>query len=512
MLKGVKDAITDALSIASARGSSYSANDVLGLCHQAIPLPEVIAHLDALVDQGTYVRIDVADEPSSLYCQMSTARLWWVERVLRWHVSDTKALTTEELASSMSVTFGTTVWEQPAPQLLELGEEMMMISRTTDPTRFVSPWLTFMNNVVDARGFLAGAVRSMDTNSLDPTGLPDAGVGAILDSLSERERIVIFERFFEGATLEEVGERLYLTRERVRQIQRVGLARLGRAPIVNSIRCAVVREFVEAGCSLVVGTESKLMGSSLMQSTLNLGICYLDDVEVQVICDRSWADSYSVAMDSNQSLVDFSLAEFRELPCPIKDLLAELPLADAIKLAELTRTNLRRRSAKLTRKMQTYIALRRIGASAHYTEIADECGQIWPERPIPRLSCLNTLVAMSKAGELGVVWIGRKGMYGLEEHGYSRPYATLEDTAADIVWQLYARSNAPVTFGQIMREMTQFRRESSEKSVLMALSFSERVKRLSGDKFVPVTNTKGGTPQRLDFSGALSAFERESEP
>jgi RNA polymerase primary sigma factor len=59
------------------------------------------------------------------------------------------------------------------------------------------------------------------------------GVGALLEVLNDRERKIIFQRFgLDGGkpkTLEEVGEGIRLTRERIRQLQHFALAKMRRA-------------------------------------------------------------------------------------------------------------------------------------------------------------------------------------------------------------------------------------------------------------------------------------------
>lgn len=53
-----------------------------------------------------------------------------------------------------------------------------------------------------------------------------ARVQAALDALPEQERVVIFYRVFEDETLEQVADRLDLSRAQVRKIQESGFERL----------------------------------------------------------------------------------------------------------------------------------------------------------------------------------------------------------------------------------------------------------------------------------------------
>jgi RNA polymerase primary sigma factor len=67
-------------------------------------------------------------------------------------------------------------------------------------------------------------------------------VRAALDELPARERHVLWLRYGlaggEPEPLREVGRRLGLTPERVRQIERTALSRLGRAPKMAPLRAA----------------------------------------------------------------------------------------------------------------------------------------------------------------------------------------------------------------------------------------------------------------------------------
>ena len=63
----------------------------------------------------------------------------------------------------------------------------------------------------------------------------------VLATLTAREELVIRERFFNGKTLEEVGQTFSVTRDRIRQIQNKALRKL-RAPK----RAEMLRDFLEA--------------------------------------------------------------------------------------------------------------------------------------------------------------------------------------------------------------------------------------------------------------------------
>ena len=74
-------------------------------------------------------------------------------------------------------------------------------------------------------------------------------VGGLLEVLDDREKKIIFQRFgLDGGkpkTLEEVGKKFGVTRERIRQLQNIALSKLRRA-LAKKERPADVELPVEA--------------------------------------------------------------------------------------------------------------------------------------------------------------------------------------------------------------------------------------------------------------------------
>jgi RNA polymerase sigma-B factor len=55
----------------------------------------------------------------------------------------------------------------------------------------------------------------------------------LIQEVPEREREVIIQRFFEGRTLEDIGIEMGVSRERVRQLERIGIQAM-RAKAIQS--------------------------------------------------------------------------------------------------------------------------------------------------------------------------------------------------------------------------------------------------------------------------------------
>ncbi len=117
---------------------------------------------------------------------------------------------------------------------------------------------------------------------------------------------------------------------------------------------------------------------------------------------------------------------------------------------------------------------------------------------------------------LGIVWIGRKGMYGLKEHGYSRPDKDIFESVAEIVERLYFKTRLPVQEGIVMAELSRQRREVQPNSVKMALSFNDRLELVGTGRYVSKNSgfSEPGstpTPQNYDISAAVEAFSTDDD-
>jgi hypothetical protein len=84
-----------------------------------------------------------------------------------------------------------------------------------------------------------------------------------------------------------------------------------------------------------------------------------------------------------------------------------------------------------------------------------------------------------------VVWIGVRGTYALKEWGYERPSKGLFEAVADIVENRYEATGTPVPFAVIAAEMGKLRRVVKLSSLTFATHCNPRLRRVSGDSFVP---------------------------
>jgi hypothetical protein len=127
------------------------------------------------------------------------------------------------------------------------------------------------------------------------TGFPDLEhlLGAVFDVLDERQTKLLLDRVALEATLEETGERLGLTRERVRQIERKAintlLAQFGRA--FRMALTTIDKQFRERGISEITMTElAELAGTDVTTCSLYFRVLErfgIDDAKALAVHDRT---------------------------------------------------------------------------------------------------------------------------------------------------------------------------------------------------------------------------------
>ena len=101
-------------------------------------------------------------------------------------------------------------------------------------------------------------------------------------------------------------------------------------------------------------------------------------------------------------------------------------------------------------------------------------------------------------------------MYGLKEHGYSRPDTDLFEGVARVVETVFTKTQRPVPGETVIAEMGKQRRELQRNSVMMALAFNDRVESVGHSEYVPAAFARGASlgvecPQ-YDIDAAFDAF------
>ena len=394
-------------------------------------------------------------------------------------------------------------WDIPPEGLLNLGKKWAVVSEGSVPDSYVFPWATLIRWDSKFKGVFSWFFQCNPDYPFNNYTL-ESTVDEVLSTLTHREARVLEMRFGLGSsrecTLEEVGREFSVTRERIRQIQAKSLRKL-RHPTRNRVLLVgLASEFITSGGSLLMFESDRLPIHSLIRAIFGSKSTYIPELGVGVITDVDlWNFTNYLRSDSSHKLDRSVVATF----------LPFLSVADANRLRKPIETRKQRLLASWSRPRMLLEALRSLGRAAHFQEIAERCNEMFPERENTIHNWHSALTSPSSEA-LGIVWIGRKGMYGLKEHGYSRPTKDLFDSAADIVERIYSETSQPVSDEVVIEELGTIRRELNPNSVTMALSFSERLESLGGGRFVPKSapvsgSGKDSAPQ-YNISAAFEAF------
>lgn len=292
--------------------------------------------------------------------------------------------------------------------------------------------------------------------------------------LTERQAKVLQLRFGLLAncrrhTLEEIGRHFGVTRERIRQIEVKALKKFRRVVPRRQFHLAFAAEFIRSGGSLLIPESSMTPWHTLLYELLGLDVRHIKELGLGIV----------TANDLSEYRAYLSDGENHQGPSTLLPFLSQSDVK-RLQAAEDAHWSKKRR----TRPYMVREALRSLGRAAHYQEVAEECNKLFPDA---QTSTRNWHAALSLPSSelLGIVWIGRRGMYGLTEHGYSRPEEDLFESVANIVERIYSETKQPVLDEVVIAELGKQRREVSPSSARMALSFNNRVETAGMGRYVP---------------------------
>ena len=452
----------DVADYADLDSSSDAITDALRVCCSS----RAVLSLDELKGQG--VR-------SSHYLSRDQAERWWVDSTLRWARAGVRQLPSAKLAGEMSMAFDVQRWTAVPCRLLSAGRRFALVADGSKPDTFVFPWAAVIcANLGSAKwlrpciGYLRGRTASGELQRRFSDVSLNEAVGQILTTVTEREADIIRSRLGiengQRATLEQLGRKHGVTRERIRQIEAKAWRKLHRPALLQSMWLAFATDFVQSGGRLVIPEDEMTPCRQFIHRGIDLQTVHIPELGLHVIGrDTDFAPyrqalaSVDLQQNASQSL-DFLSRQDDTLMTEAEHryLTAQVQTKRAYMLRE---------------------ALRSLGRAAHYEDIASECNRLFPERANTAHNWHAALSYCAQPGseELGIVWIGARGTYGLKEHGYSRPDADLFTQVAEIVEQIYSRTGRPASEAEVVSELGTLRRELNINSVKLALGLNYRV-------------------------------------
>ena len=330
---------------------------------------------------------------------------------------------------------------------------------------------------------------------------------AIIDQ--EREREIITRRFglFDRReTLEQIGELLGITRERVRQLEKAILTKLkataenGKIAPINSVEKVIIRELSEMGRvarvqdladRLLGGTSSQLdrarvafiaelaPGLSVVDQNDNyfhsVGILEYGDakkirLEVDKIVSAIKKHGEPLTIEELHAQLSYEHPNYVRALASVSKLLAHLN--DNWGLVKWPTVNPKNIRDKI------FVILTENGKPMHFSEIAGSIkGSSFKRKDVTTQAIHNELI---KDGRF--VLIGR-GIYALESWGFSR------GTVADIIADVLKKSPEPLHRDEIVKRVLKSR-QVKETTILLNLQSKDQFKRVAKATYVfePTSN------------------------
>ena len=530
--------IVEAILATSSRRAMFTAADIASYANlegAETSIRKVLQRqYDGLLNLGSLV-CEGSDEDR--YISQVNVERWWVRQTLRWADSGLCNLTERQLASGMSLAFDEFRWLAPPEAILQVGRRWAIVAEGCVPGTFVFPWASVLHanpqlsetfiSILDPQSELTwfkneleGSYQQFQWQRLRDDNAPvQLGQSAIiaaadeaLNTLRDRQANVIRSRFGfdtgQKATLEKLGLETGVTRERIRQIEKKALKKLRDLPPWHY---GFAVHFILSGGSLLIPESEITPQWELLSASIGLNAESIPELGLRVLGAANGLPGYHDYLDRDHAISN--VADEGSGNQVFKELWF-LPRKDAMRLRaaeqeyrERQQKN-REQEAIRTRPRMAFQALRSLGKAAHFQEIAEECNRLFPDRQCSIHSWHESLLR-PEALALGIVWIGKKGIYGLEEQGYSRPIRDIFDAVASIVEARFAHTGQPVPFDFVMRQLSIERQDPDFNSVNIALSINERLASKGNGRYVPKTQVRTNTTTTTvpyDLEAGFDAF------
>ena len=312
----------------------------------------------------------------------------------------------------------------------------------------------------------------------------------------EREREIIARRFglFDRKeTLEQIGELLNITRERVRQLEKSVLARLQASaeedglPQIAAVQDALVRELEELGTVARIGDLSARITSENSRTDQSR-VAFLAKLCPKLVVIEDNDDYYQAVSLADTRDEKHVKADVTTLVAAIKKAGAPVVIADVAKvigddekqaqaLATVSKNlaTLNGRWGLVKWSMvnpknirdKIYVILKENGKHMHFNEIAAAIKQSdFKRKDVTTQAIHNELIKDKR-----FVLIGR-GIYALKEWGYQK------GTVADIITEVLREAGEPLHRDEIVKRVLKSR-FVKETTILLNLQGKAQFKRVA---------------------------------
>lgn len=330
---------------------------------------------------------------------------------------------------------------------------------------------------------------------------------AVTDTLAvieqDREREIITRRFGltdRRETLEQIGELLGITRERVRQLEKAILIRLKMAaeqnkiPAIHDIERQIIRDLSENGRVARAHDLSERLAGTRADARLQAQLAFIAELSPKLVI-LSENDQYHLAVGIREygdekkfkNYIDTIVAAIKKhgQPISVEDLHAQLDAEhpDHIRaLASVSKLLAHLKDRWGLTKWPTvnpknirdkiYVILADNGKPMHFSDIAKSIKTSdFRRRNVTTQAIHNELIKDKR-----FVLIGR-GIYALDNWGFSK------GTVADIITDVMKEAGAPLHRDEIVRRVLKSR-QVKETTILLNLQSKTKFKRVAKATYV----------------------------
>lgn len=325
---------------------------------------------------------------------------------------------------------------------------------------------------------------------------------AILDSLTDKEKSVIIRRIgFNGEkeTLQEIGNAYGITRERVRQIEDVGIRKIGR--IMRTSELVIIQDSGEKILKMHGGvmTRDRLINAIIadigLDHTINnsiIDVLLQADYQLQKSKPQLGTNSYFHFPEVSKKIIESIHKEAVKILKKRGDIMETLALYDAI------RTNLFAQFGKIesimidsimdifvdivkgegkfiglekwkilnpaTLKDKAIYSLKKAREPMHFMDIANAITEHFGETV--KISTIHNELIRNEE----FVLIGR-GIYVLKEWGYK------EGTVLDVILDIFKKNDGPLSTEEITEKVLKIR-QVKKTTIYMNLQNKEYIERV----------------------------------
>lgn len=452
----------------------------------------------------TFLQTQDGEIGNRYYISRRALHHWFVHlntRLARAHVG---VLGERQLISLANSLREDSRWSAMPASYLAYGHSTGLICPSLETGEFVFPLahiLSFLSksNLRVGEEYLRTRY-DIDSDTVSSTQSLTDGIGHTIQGLSRKQQDVIVRRNgllqTERLTLERLGERWGVTRERIRQVEKQCWKRLWHVMNSRYVVAPLLFYIIKRKGSLVV-TDIEASEVGFVAKCLNIPMSELPDTGLHIL---GMTNETSGRLESHPGLVYDLNALAAELQLHYGLILSR---DDMLKVATALSPTLEQR---MTKSHKVYISLRQIGRPEHYERIFEMYESLFPEDGMTA----HNVHAILGRHEHGVVWIGLKGTYALQEWGYERPSDTLFHTVAAIVESKFAETGNPVPYAVIAAEVGKHRSIVRPTSVMLAAYCNPSLVRVQNDCLIPGDNDQTeGEIFAEELDGVLEQFEAE---